>query len=73
MKHLFLKARFSAIWLLLTRKYFMSITATADGSMQGRYNVNHKSFQLLIRTINPIYEQRDAEAQILAATKEILK
>jgi hypothetical protein len=73
MKHLFLRARLKAIWNLLTKRYFVCITASDNGDAQGRYNVNHQSFRLLVRVIDPLYEENEVGGSLVNEANELLK
>lgn len=73
MKHWFLGSRLSAIWQLLTKRYFVVVTANDDGDLSSRFNVNHRSFRLLMRVLDPTLAQLEAEADLLKQADDILK
>lgn len=72
MKRLFLRARLRAIWNLLTKPWFVCITANDSRNVQGRYNVSHASFRLLVQVIDPAYEEKEAGAELLKEAQDLL-
>lgn len=73
MKRLFLKARLQGIWQLLTKPWFMCLTATSEGNVSACYNVNHDSFRLMVRGIDTAYEANEAGGDLLNQANELLK
>ena len=72
MKRLFLSARLSGIWLLLTKPYFVVVTSENKGGLNCRFNVNHRSFRLLMKALDPVLAQHEAESDLLGEVKSIL-
>ena len=73
MKRFSLRARFRAIWFLLTKPWFMLITADTNADVQAHYNVNYQSFRLMARVIDMAYEEKEAGISLMRQVQDQLK
>lgn len=69
----FIKTRLRGIWLLLTKRHVVVLGSNNQGDISCRYNVTHESFRLMVRAIDPAYEDAEGQSAALAEAKDILE
>ena len=68
-----LYVRLRAIWFLLTKPWFVVITANKNADTQAHYNVNYQSFRLMARVIDMAYEEQEAGNSLMRQVQDQLK
>lgn len=68
-----LYVRLRAIWFLLTKPWFVVITANKNADVQAHYNVNYQSFRLMARVIDMAYEEQEAGNSLMRQVQDQLK
>lgn len=68
-----LYVRLRAIWYLLTKPWFVVITADKNADTQAHYNVNYPSFRLMARVIDLAYEEKEAGIALMRQVQDQLK
>lgn len=67
-----LYVRLRAIWYLLTKPWFVVITANKNADVQAHYNVNYQSFRLMARVIDLAYEEKEVGGNLLREANDLL-